>query len=62
MYSCGLHALWFAKHLLHFGEVRLNEDDPQFSFTSAMNAKRVMLAEEIILLGRKSLVDILDQL
>lgn len=60
-YSCGVHALWYIKHLLHFGEVHLHEEDPQWSFSSTMNVKRVMLAEELLSLADKSLEDILEE-
>jgi len=62
LYSCGLHALWHVKHLIHFGEIRLNEDSPQFSFTPAMNVKRAILAEELLSLAGMALEDVLDPL
>jgi len=50
------------KHLIHFGEIRLNEDSPQFSFTPAMNVKRAILAEELLSLAGMALEDVLDPL
>ncbi|KAF9062825.1 hypothetical protein BDP27DRAFT_1427513 [Rhodocollybia butyracea] len=47
-FSCGLHVLYYLKHVLKFGEVRHEDSGSPISFTDNMVGKRVQLVDDLL--------------
>lgn len=47
-HCCGLHVLWYLKHLLYHGRIDGSQTHPDFSITPDMTGKRVQLLVEYL--------------